>query len=507
MKQLGKYEIIEEIGRGGFATVYKARDTKLDRIVALKVLAPHLTFEPTFVKRFHREARAVARLRHPHIVVVHDIGEEAGQVYMAMECLPGCTLAQKVQEVGALPLTQVVTIVSQVAEALDYAHNRGLLHRDLKPSNIMVEETKHGMLQVTLMDFGLVKVLEGSRYIRSTASITGTPEYMSPEQAEGLELDRRSDMYALGLVAYELCTGRAPFTAPSPLAVLRFQVEKSPPLPRQLNPELLPEIERVLLKALAKSPEARYQRAGDLASALKAALAINAMMWEKDHKEMIRIPAGEFVYGDAKETRELPEFWIDKTPVTNTEFARFVKATDYRTTAEDQGYGWVYQRNDWNRVEGADWRYPEGPETNIDDRMDHPVVQVSWFDAVEYAKWAGKRLPTEEEWEKAARGTQGQSYPWGEQVPTSELCNYGENEEGTTPVGRYSPQCDSFYGCVDMAGNVWEWTASDHEKGGKVLRGGSWFNYAGFMRSAYRAGFEPALQNIYSGFRCARSSE
>ena len=166
--------------------------------------------------------------------------------------------------------------------------------------------------------------------------------------------------------------------------------------------------------------------------------------WHQIHgKEMVCVTGGKFIYGDNKQEKSLPEFWIDRTPVTNREFARFVKATGYKTTAEKTGLGCAYTGSKWEDVPGADWRYPGGPNTDIQGKWEHPVVQVSWTDAVAYAHWAGKRLPTEQEWEKAARGTDGRVYPWGNQEPTRMLCNFDRNENGTTPVGTYSPQGDS----------------------------------------------------------------
>jgi len=229
---------------------------------------------------------------------------------------------------------------------------------------------------------------------------------------------------------------------------------------------------------------------------------LDRRVWKKDGKEMVHVPAGEFLYGDDKQKVRLPEFWIDKMPVTNDEFAHFVQATRYKTTAEQTGIGYAHTGSKWEDTPSADWRHPGGPKTDIQSKADHPVVQVSWEDAAAYAKWAGKRLPTEQEWEKAARGTDGREYPWGNQEPTRELCNFNRNEEGTTPAGKYSPQGDSPYGCVDMAGNVWEWTASEDESGGKLLCGGGWSHPAEYVRAALRSPHDPDDRYDTDGFRC-----
>jgi formylglycine-generating enzyme required for sulfatase activity len=196
----------------------------------------------------------------------------------------------------------------------------------------------------------------------------------------------------------------------------------------------------------------------------------------------------------------LDSFWIDKTEVTNDQFERFVQATDYRTDAENEGTGWVYRARSWSEVHGADWQHPNGPETSISDRMDHPVVQVSWNDATTYCQWAGGRLPTEAEWEYAARGPDGHKYPWGNDPPDDTLLNYNYNVGDTTEVGSY-PGGASWVEAVDMAGNVWEWVADwQHQypseaqtnpKGPetgyyKVLRGGSWYPYEAYVHAAYR---------------------
>lgn len=231
----------------------------------------------------------------------------------------------------------------------------------------------------------------------------------------------------------------------------------------------------------------------------------NCRIWPKDGKEMVYIPEGEFLYGENKEKVSLPAYWIDKTPVTNAEFVRFVGETGYVTTAEKTGIGCANIRGKWEDIEGANWRYPDGHGLgDIESKADHPVVQVSWEDAVAYAEWAGKRLPTEQEWEKAARGRDGREYPWGNQEPTCELCNFNKHEGRTTPVGKYSPQGDSPFGCADMSGNIWEWTASQAGDNGRVLRGGGWSHPAGYVRLALRSIHDPEERYDTDGFRCAR---
>jgi len=247
-EKFGKFKIIEEVGRGGFADVYKAIDTTLDRTVALKFLEPRLLREPTFVERFQREAKLAANLKHPSIVFIHEFGWEAGTVYLSMEFLEGRTLKEVILEEGALPPKRIVNIIGQIASALDYAHGRGLVHRDIKPSNIMVGADD----QVTVMDFGIAKAATLTA-LTTTGRIFGTPEYMSPEQAEGLEEpDARSDIYSLGVVVYEMVTGQAPFSGTTPLSIMRGHADKPPPRPSEVNPAVSPAVEAVLLRTLAK---------------------------------------------------------------------------------------------------------------------------------------------------------------------------------------------------------------------------------------------------------------
>ena len=179
-----------------------------------------------------------------------------------------------------------------------------------------------------------------------------------------------------------------------------------------------------------------------------------------------------------------------------------MEAIGYKTTAEKSGLGCAYTGSTWEDIPGADWRHPGGPNTVIQDKGEHPVVQVSWDDAVAYARWAGKRLPTQEEWEKAARGTDSRVYPWGNQEPTGILCNFNKNESGTTPVGKYSPQGDSPCGCADMAGNVWEWTAREDENGTRILRGSGWLHPALTVQSFTPSPHNPDERYDTDGFRC-----
>jgi serine/threonine protein kinase len=266
-EKLGKYKIIEEVGRGEFATVYKAVDTTLDRTVALKVLAPHLLWDYAFVQRFQREARVAANLDHPNILTIYEVGQIEGVYFIAMRFLEGRTLSQILEAEGPLPVSRVRAIIEQVASALDYAHARGFVHRDIKPSNVIVAEDG----RATLTDFGLVKAGEGTK-LSTTGMVFGTPEYMSPEQAQGEKVDGRSDIYSLGIMLFEMLSGQVPFEADTPLEVSVKHLTAALPLPRAVNPDIPELVERVILKAMAKAPEDRYQRVSEMAEALKRAM-------------------------------------------------------------------------------------------------------------------------------------------------------------------------------------------------------------------------------------------
>ena len=602
MQQLGRYELLAELGRGAMGVVYKARDPKIDRLVAIKVLVPAAGLDAAQEQqrrdRFQREARAAGRLTHPNIVTIHDVGEDQGRAFLVMEFIEGESLEQILRQRRTLPPDQVVSIGEQVALALDHAHSHGIVHRDVKPANILL--TRDGAIKVS--DFGIARFTEDEA--AQTGHIPGTPSYMSPEQVAGLPVDGRSDIFALGAVLYELLTGERAFPGETLNTILYRIVHEDPSPLRRLSPALPANLEACLQKAMAKNPGDRHARASEMAQDLHAAAAgvfphataetatitiarprwaaasrwmrVPRWLWlatgsaaalgigvvlalwlhspqapleappprapqlapaARDQEaagetarqkiaeeeapprfpatgpnqdragetaEMVRIPAGTFIMGDTHGDGEdderpagrltLPAFWIDRTEVTNAQFSRFVQTGGYRPQGEWQ--------------EAAAGKDP------------HPVVYVTWQDALAYCRRAGMRLPTEAEWEYAARGADGRKYPWGDQWDDGRARFSGNRGNQTTaPVGSY-PMGASPFGVLDMAGNVWEWMSSLYRSyaynptdgrenlnahGRRVVRGGSWLLNPWDLRAAHRDWAEPDYRSPYIGFRCAKS--
>ncbi|MDQ7036579.1 MAG: serine/threonine-protein kinase [Anaerolineae bacterium] len=231
-QSLGQYEIIEEIAKGGMATVYKARQTSIGRDVAVKVLPPNFTHDETFLERFYREVEVIAQLQHPHILPVYDFGKYENMPYIVMAYIDGGTLTDRIAK-GAIPPTEVARMVHQIAQALDFAHSKGIVHRDFKPSNVLLDERGN----TYLADFGLAKITESSSNITGTM-ILGTPDYMAPEQATSGTISESVDVYALGVTIYQMLTGQAPYEAPTAAGVLVAHITQPIPDIRKTRPDL-----------------------------------------------------------------------------------------------------------------------------------------------------------------------------------------------------------------------------------------------------------------------------
>jgi tRNA A-37 threonylcarbamoyl transferase component Bud32 len=274
-KTLGAYRVLEPLGRGGMAEVYKGYHPLLDRYVAIKVLLAHLINDASFVERFQREAAAVARLRHTNIVQVHDFGIHDGITYMVMEFIQGVTLKDRLNTLRLqgerMSTSEVLTLTQELASALDHAHANGLVHRDVKPANILLRETAQSVYEAILTDFGIAKILEGLQLTETGLSM-GTPDYMSPEQAAGETITPQTDVYALGIVVFEMLTGQLPFRADTPAAVLMQHINTDPPSPRMIDPDVPAALDTVLFRALAKRTRDRWRSAGEFAAALEIVL-------------------------------------------------------------------------------------------------------------------------------------------------------------------------------------------------------------------------------------------
>jgi serine/threonine protein kinase len=516
--KLSVYRIESVLGEGGMGVVYRAHDEVRDRVVAIKCLHTNLSGDPQIRRRFAREARVLASLGHPNVVSVFDLIEHEHILGIVMEFVDGVSLVQHLRRWrGRLPFDELKSLFGGVLDAMEEGHRQGIIHRDLKPDNILVIAGEGGV-RPKVVDFGIAKILEGTTYTM-TGAFLGTCAYMSPEQVQGSQtVDRRADIYSLGVTLYQLATGVVPFEGDNYFAVMMAHVNQPPKPPTDHRPDLPPALSNLILAALAKNPADRPPSCVAFREQLDAALvsvtslpplprqsSLPPLIRDSHGEEMILVPAGSFQMGPMRRQVHLDAFYLDRMPVTNLQFKAFLDVTGYRPQDAERFL--------------SHFRFgklPAGLEL-------HPVTYVSWEDARAYALWAGKRLPTEAEWEKGARGTDGRKYPWGRSEPGASRANYGTARSGTVPVGSF-PEGASPYGVLDLAGNVWEWCEdfddpsfySDGpannpkntrrgEKALLVMRGGSWMYGARSLRTYARTSFEVHYRFADGGFRCAKS--
>jgi formylglycine-generating enzyme required for sulfatase activity/predicted Ser/Thr protein kinase len=521
-----RYEIDGVLGEGGMGVVYRATDRERGRTVAIKALHASLMGDAGIRRRFQREAQLMLGWNHRYVARVHDVIEHEDLLAFVMEYVDGPTLEEYAQRwSGKLSYDDIRQIFTCVLEAMETAHSVGIIHRDLKPHNILLR-LDDGVVP-RIVDFGVAKVLEGTTYTMSGA-LLGTCRYMPPEQVESSQdVDHRADIYSLGVTLYRCVAGRCPFEGNSHFAVMMAHVQQAPEPPSAFRPHVPPALERIILQALAKDRADRPQSCAEFRAALDSALADvtssrieresdhPAVIAEDDGNEMRLIPSGPFPLGAHRRVVVLDRFYLARYPVTNRQFQAFVEATGYRPGDAEKHRFLYHFRNG---------RCP--PEL-----ADHPVVFVSWTDARAYCRWAARRLPSEAEWEKAARGPDGNKYPWGREEPTSALANFGQaraksypttgGEGGTSPVTAF-PHSASPYGIEGMAGNVFEWCEDVDDPGfylhgpdrnprntvqlGEapcVIRGGSWRYDARSLRTYARTSFPPTFRLDTVGFRVA----
>jgi formylglycine-generating enzyme required for sulfatase activity len=511
----GVYTVEALVGSGGMGSVYRAYDSARARTVALKVIHPSLAIDAEIRRRFAREARLMRSFNHPNVVAVFDFIQDAGFLAIVMEHIEGPTLGQEIARWGKrMPYAEIRTVMDAILLAIQEAHDHGVIHRDLKPDNVLLRVDQQ-RLSPKVVDFGVAKILEGTTYT-VTGAMLGTCKYMAPEQIErpGL-LSYPADIYSLGVLLFELVTGRCPFEYDSHFALMMAHARETPVSPASLRSDVPVPLAQLILDALAKTADKRPRSCAEFRQRLQAALpehdkqaaefsSAQRVQRDTDGSELMLVPAGFFQMGQERRAVYLDGFYIDRFAVTNRQYAAFLDVTGHRPSHADFVAHW------------RDGRVPAGLEQ-------HPVVHVSWFDARAYAQWAGKSLPTEAQWEKAARGSDGRKYPWGKSTPDDARANFGSWHRGTVPVGS-CPAGASPYGVEDLAGNVWEWCEDvdsqefyangpshnpcNHVAIGarprRVVRGGSFMYDAHSVRTFSRSSFEPDTGAQGIGFRCVR---
>lgn len=576
-KSIGKVRIDKLLARGGMAEVYLGTHLALDRPVAVKVLQSHIEEDAGLLERFHREAKVVAGLRHSNIVQIYDFDAIDGHPYIVMEYLRGPTLATFLrilhEQNRRIPHHQIARLFKGLTAALDYAHSQGVIHRDIKPGNIMLHNKMGEVLmdqpltddvEVILTDFGLVRIAH-SASLTATGTVSGTPSYMSPEQARGDQTDHRTDIYSLGVVLYEMLAGRVPFESDSQMSVIYMQINKPPPP----IPGIPAATQAVIDRALAKEPVDRYDSSREMAVDFYRSIGMNA------EGETIIVPQPQ--PHPVKPEVIKQETLLQPRPVQNRSWAgigifsiicllllgvgawglssflpSFSKPTEAASSTIEasatlpvvvsdelpDSEGMVEVANDTYEVglSPADDYHIAPQKITINDFWidryqvtnaqydryvtetgaatpavwpgdgDHPVRGVTWDQAVSYCGWLNKRLPTEAEWEAAGRGpgTDPRLYPWGND-DTAEGQALHLPDQDTYVVGTQSFN-QSPFGVFDMVGNIWEWVGTPYNterEGYKILRGGR-FGLP-VLDLAYRLVVAPDDTRYiqYAGFRCA----
>lgn len=630
MTSLGKYELHEQLGRGAFGTVYRATDTDLDRVVALKILHPQLTTDPDFLERFRNEARLVASLDSLNIVTVYGLGEIDGRAFISMKYLPGGSLGDMISKSGPLDFTRAQQVLQEVCSGLSAAHKKGLIHRDIKPSNILFDSDDHAVIG----DFGLARAVQlSSSTATSSTGAVGTPAYRAPELWLGKPpASPVSDIYSLGCMLSEMLSGMVLFSGETTEEVLTKHLITGPEIPETFPPGVPSAVPLVIQKMVAKEMKDRFQDVSEITKAFASEISITpplpgkqAMNWKRlgmtlgivfvflaiiglaikfltgnaggsgeqtpapltsnpatlgnepiiepgtsipteaplienvpppeqqvagsgtetasprEAMGMVFIPKTSFTMGkpadqaykeclsvrpDCKiknyqdesppHTVTLDAYWIDQTEVTNEMFTLFLNTEGNQS---EGGVSWLNISSEtlYIRNTGSTWRVSQGYE-------DYPATGVTWFGALAYCKWAGKSLPTEAQWELAARGTDDRTFPWGNSDPDCSLANIFECGGKVAAVGSFIAG-SSPYKVYDLAGNVWEWVADWYQKNyyemsmnsinppgpekanNRVLRGGSWRDLGDGIRTTFRYRKEPEYSSNSVGFRCVRTDE
>jgi len=644
---LGKFEIIEEVGKGGFGIVYKALDKVLNRQIALKVLHPELLINPNFILRFKLEAQLSAQLDHPNILPIYEFGEFEGRYYIVMAYMPDGSLKDLLRKEGRLDKQRSLKIFEQICDGMSYAHSQKIIHRDLKPGNILFDS--RGNARISDMGFAKLIHSDSSASLSASGGMIGTPSYMAPEIWRGKPATSATDVYSLACVLVEMLTGQPLFggeTTPEIFAKIFEPLQLPDDLPEELKPVLeaaleknqderiqtvgeffeqirvvelgLKEVEKVELKTTDESkvreekqtsaiqgkeqsteigeqnhsgemdpqetmrsksgfaedpnkdekkpvlPENKERKGklGVIAGIALLAIFLGVIIYQivkrnfpstapviaevpvtvtaaptttevvlgidstkiqpMDGMERVYVPEGDFIMGSddfdwAKPVRKvyLDAYWIDKHEITNRQYERCVETGECTKpmTSQSSTRGSYYSNQQYDN---------------------YPVIAVNWNQAKAYCEWAGGDLPTEAQWEKAARGTEGWKYPWGNEEPDNSYANYNDNIGDTTEVGLYGKGA-SPYGAMDMAGNVNEWVNDwsvnykeydiNNPQGSdsgslKIVRGGSWSrddgNHLvtvqgmddGNLQSAERGMDDPNHSSSFSvGFRCVYSTE